>query len=337
MRFIDEVKIHVQSGDGGAGCVSFLREKYRPFGGPNGGNGGNGGDVVFVADPQRSTLLDYRYNPLQRAERGQHGQGSERYGRNGEILELPVPVGTILHDLTSGEIVADFVEPGQRVVVARGGQGGQGNMHFATARQQAPKFAQPGMPGEERDLLLELKLLADVGLLGFPNAGKSTLVSRISAAKPKIADYPFTTLVPNLGMVDHKGEQFVVADIPGLVEGAAQGKGLGHKFLRHVQRCRVLVHLIDGGCLDLGRDPASDYEALRHELKAFSAELADLPEIVVVNKIDLPDAGAAAELLEEHLARPVLRLSAATNEGLDAVLDEMIRRLNVQDDSEEVG
>ncbi|RMG12264.1 MAG: GTPase ObgE [Deltaproteobacteria bacterium] len=324
MKFLDEVRIEVRSGDGGRGCVAFRREKYRPKGGPSGGNGGKGGDVILVADPGLSTLLQYRFNPLHRAGRGEHGRGNDQYGKDGEDKVLRVPVGTLVRDADTGALLADLTEAGQRVVVARGGRGGLGNMHFATSVNQAPRFAQPGEPGEERRLLLELKLLADVGLLGLPNAGKSTFLSRVSAARPKIADYPFTTLAPQLGMVAHKGVDFAVADIPGLVEGAAHGRGLGHRFLRHVERCRVLLHLVDGAPADGARDPVTDYRTLRRELRRYSPALAEKPEVVAVNKCDLPDGEAAAELLEEALGRPVLRLSAATGIGIGPTLDALI-------------
>ena len=328
MKFVDEVRIQVKAGDGGKGCVAFRREKYRPMGGPSGGNGGHGGSVIFVADPQRSTLLDYRYNPLQRAPAGQPGMGGDRYGSDGDDLVLPVPVGTVVYDDETGEVLGDFTAGGDRLVVAAGGRGGMGNMHFATSTKQAPRYAQPGEPGDEHSLRLELKLLADVGLVGFPNAGKSTFVSRVSAARPKIADYPFTTLAPSLGLVDHKGRQFVVADIPGLVEGAAEGRGLGHRFLRHVERCRVLIHLIDGAA-EGDRDPEGDYRKIREELSRYSARLAGKPEILAVNKCDLPDGDAAAELLEEALGRPVRRVSAVSGAGVEALLDEAIARLDV--------
>ncbi len=327
MKFVDEVRIRVKAGDGGKGCVAFRREKYRPMGGPSGGNGGRGGSVVLVADPQRSTLLDYRYNPLQRAPAGEPGMGDDRYGSDGGDLVLPVPLGTVVHDEDTGEILGDLDHGGQRLVVAAGGRGGMGNMHFATPTKQAPRYAQPGEPGDERNLRLELKLLADVGLVGFPNAGKSTLVSRVSAARPKIADYPFTTLAPSLGMVDHKGRQFVVADIPGLVEGAAEGRGLGHQFLRHVERCRVLIHLIDGAA-EGDRDPEGDHRKIREELGRYSERLASKAEILAVNKCDLPDGDAAAELLEEALGRPVRRVSAVSGLGIEGLLDETIARLD---------
>ena len=327
MKFLDEVRIQVRSGDGGRGCVAFRREKYRPKGGPSGGNGGKGGDVVLEADPGLSTLLQYRFNPLHRAERGEHGRGNDQYGRDGEDAVLRVPVGTLVRDADTGELIADLTEAGQRVVVARGGRGGLGNMHFANSVNQAPRYAQPGEPGEERHLLLELRLLADVGLLGFPNAGKSTFVARVSAARPKIADYPFTTLAPQLGMVAHKEVQFVLADIPGLVEGASEGRGLGHRFLRHVERCRVLLHLIDGAPLDGERDPVTDYLTLRRELERYSPSLAAKPEVLAVNKCDLPDGRAAADLLEEALGRAVLRISAATGDGVGPALDALIDRL----------
>ncbi len=328
MKFVDEVRIHVKAGDGGDGAVAWRREKFIPRGGPAGGDGGDGGDVVLVVDPQLMTLLDYRYVREHEAKCGQQGLGSDMNGRNGPDLELRVPPGTLVRDAGSGEVLVDLAEPGQRMVVAKGGKGGLGNMNFATSTHQAPRFAEKGTEGEEKDLVLELKLLADVGIVGFPNAGKSTLISRISRARPKIADYPFTTLVPNLGVVGWRGEKsFVVADIPGLIEGAHEGAGLGHQFLRHVERCRVLVHLVDGAPQGEGRSPRADLDAINAELSAYSPVLAQKPQIVVVNKVDVPEARKGAAALERALARrkkgpkQVLRLSAVTGEGLDAVLD----------------
>ncbi len=245
MKFVDEVRIHVKAGDGGDGAIAWRREKFVPRGGPAGGDGGDGGDVALVVDAQLLTLLDYRYVHEHRARDGENGRGSDQNGQSGPPLELRVPPGTVVRDAATGEVLADLGEPGRRLVVAKGGRGGLGNMNFATSTRQAPRYAEPGTAGEERELVLELKLLADVGIIGYPNAGKSTLISRISRARPKIADYPFTTLTPNLGVVSYRGERsFVVADIPGLVEGAHAGAGLGHQFLRHVERCRVLVHLV---------------------------------------------------------------------------------------------
>jgi len=328
LKFIDEVRIHVKAGDGGDGAVAWRREKFIPRGGPAGGDGGDGGDVVLVVDPQLATLLDYRYVREHRARNGEKGGGSDMNGRAGPHLELRVPPGTVVRDQATGEILADLSEPDQRMAVARGGRGGLGNMNFATSTNQAPRHAQPGTPGEEKELLLELKLLADVGIVGFPNAGKSTLISRISRARPRIADYPFTTLVPNLGVVSWRGEKsFVVADIPGLIEGAHAGAGLGHQFLRHVERCRVLVHLVDGAPPEEGRTPRGDLDAIDAELAAYSPELAGKPQIVAVNKVDLPEARKAARALAQALSRRkratrvVLPISAVTGEGIDALLD----------------
>jgi GTPase len=336
MKFVDEVRIHVKAGDGGNGAVAWRREKFIPRGGPAGGDGGNGGDVVLVVDPQLSTLLDYRYVREHRARSGEHGQGSDMNGRDGEPLVLRVPPGTVVKDAGSGELVADLGEAGERLVVAKGGRGGLGNINFATSTNQAPRYAQDGTPGEERDLVLELKLLADVGIVGYPNAGKSTLISRISRARPKIADYPFTTLVPNLGVVSWRGERsFVVADIPGLIEGAHEGAGLGHQFLRHVERCRVLVHLVEGANPEEGRSPRADHDAINRELALYSPALAEKPQIVAVTKIDLPDARAAGEKLKRAFARrkqpiDVHLVSAVTGEGLPELLDAIGRALYVE-------
>lgn len=330
MQFIDEVKIHVQSGHGGAGCVSFRREKFIPFGGPNGGDGGRGGDVIFRVDPNLSTLLDLRYRPHLKAGSGKNGMGKDRHGAGGEDLVIPVPPGTIIKDAETGEILADLVAAGEEIVLLKGGRGGQGNARFATSTNRAPKFAQPGEPEEERWLRLELKLLADVGLLGFPNVGKSSFITRVSAARPKIADYPFTTLKPNLGVVPYKNyRSFVIADIPGIIEGASEGAGLGHRFLKHVERTTVLLHVLDLSWMP-DRDPIREYEALNRELALFSPELADKRQIVVVNKMDLP---AVRENLpavlpwfrERGLA--VFPLSAATGEGISPLLDEIARSL----------
>jgi GTP-binding protein len=328
MKFVDEVRIHVQAGDGGDGAVAWRREKFIPRGGPAGGDGGDGGDVVLVVDPQLSTLLDFRYVREHRAKSGGHGMGSDMNGPNGPALELRVPPGTVVKDAATGAVLVDLAEG--RFVVAKGGKGGLGNMNFATSTNQAPRYAEKGTKGEERDLVLELKLLADVGIVGFPNAGKSTFISRISRARPKIADYPFTTLTPNLGVVGWRDRSFVVADIPGLVEGAHEGAGLGHQFLRHVERCRVLVHLVDGAPPEEGRTAKGDFDAINRELALHSAELARKPQVVVVNKVDVPQGRAAAKALAAALRRrkerpEVHALSAVTGEGLDAVLDAVGR------------
>jgi GTP-binding protein len=333
MKFVDEVRIHVKAGDGGNGAVAWRREKFIPRGGPAGGDGGNGGDVVFVVDPQLSTLLDYRFAPEHKAKSGEHGRGSDQNGQNGPHLELRVPPGTVVKDNLTGEVLVDLSQPDQRVVIARGGRGGLGNMNFATSTNQAPRYAEDGTPGVERELLLELKLLADVGIVGYPNAGKSTLISRISRARPKIADYPFTTLQPNLGVVGWRDQKsFVVADIPGLIDGAHAGAGLGHQFLRHVERCRVLVHLVEGANPEPGRSPAADFKAINEELALYSATLAKKPQIIAVTKIDIPAAREAGEKFAKALAKrkkpvKVHLISAATGEGLDPLLDAVGRAL----------
>ena len=330
-RFVDQAKIHVQAGAGGHGCVSFRREKYVPRGGPDGGDGGDGGDVILVADPQLHTLYDFYHQVHFRAENGRPGMGKKMKGRDGEDLLLKVPVGTVVKDAETGEILGDLVEPGQTLVVARGGKGGRGNARFATPTRQAPKFAEPGKPGEERWLILELKLIADVGLVGLPNAGKSTLLSRISAARPKIADYPFTTLQPNLGIVslsDHR--RFVVADLPGLIEGAHRGVGLGLEFLRHVERTRVLLQVIDAS----GEDPLQDFEIVERELAHYHPELPRKPRAVALNKIDVVPDRKSLEKLKEELepkGHPVYLISAATGEGLPELLEGLWRLLKYQE------
>ncbi len=290
MRFVDEVTITVRAGAGGRGCVAFRREAHVPRGGPSGGDGGRGGDVVFIAESGLSTLLDLRYQKLYRAKHGVHGQGKERHGRAGASKEVRVPCGTLIYDNDSGDLLGDLVESGQTLVVAHGGRGGRGNMRFTTSTNRAPRVADPGEPGEERRLRVELKVLAEVGLVGLPNAGKSTLIARVSAARPKIADYPFTTLTPKLGMVRLSDERsFVMADIPGLIDGAHQGVGLGHRFLRHIHRTRVLVFLIDDrhALIDEPGSPAEDLAVLRREVSAHDPELAERPVLVALNKIDL--------------------------------------------------
>jgi len=331
MKFVDEVRISVKAGDGGDGAVAWRREKFIPRGGPAGGDGGDGGDVVLVVDPQLATLLDYRYVREHKARNGEHGLGSDMNGRSGAPLELRVPPGTVVKDAATCETIADLGEPGQRLVIAKGGRGGLGNMNFATSTNQAPRFAEKGTKGDEKALVLELKLLADVGIVGFPNAGKSTLISRISRARPKIADYPFTTLVPNLGVVGWRERSFVVADIPGLIEGAHAGAGLGHQFLRHVERCRVLVHLVDGAPQGEDRTPKHDLDAIDRELALYSPELAGKPQIVAVNKVDVPEARQAAKALARALGRrkkgprEVIAISAVTGEGLQELLDAVGR------------
>ena len=340
MKFIDETKIRVFAGDGGRGCVSFRREKYVPRGGPNGGNGGPGGDVVMVADPQLTTLLDLRYQKQYKAGGGQHGMGSDCHGRRGDDRVIHVPVGTIIRDAATGELIGDLPTPGERVIVAAGGRGGKGNAHFVSSTHRSPRFAQPGEPGEERELEIELRLLADVGIIGLPNAGKSTLIAAISAVRPKIADYPFTTLVPNLGVVGYdEGKSFVVADIPGLIAGAHEGHGLGHKFLRHVMRTNLLIHLIDASQID-PEDPLADWKTVNRELALFDPELAKKPQIVVANKIDLPDARENAKVLARKLAndvKPLYTISAATTEGVQKLVQTVGGKLDgIRRDSEAI-
>ena len=326
--FVDEVDIHVEAGHGGAGCLAFRREKFVPRGGPSGGDGGLGGSVYVVASPHTNTLINYRFHPEFSAERGGHGQGSNCTGRNGEDLELAVPIGTLVYEKTSDEsspliLLADLAKEGQRVLVAKGGRGGLGNAHFATSTNRAPRKVQPGEPGEIKDLRLEMKLLADVGLVGFPNAGKSTLIARISAARPKIADYPFTTLTPNLGVVAVNAEQsFVVADVPGLIEGAHEGKGLGFQFLRHIERTSYLMFLVDvseGAALD----PVDSLQTLRSELKLYNPALAKKPFAVAATKLDAAGDGKHLKKLEAHCRRRRLRLfpiSAVTGAGLKPLI-----------------
>lgn len=317
MRFLDEVKIYVRSGEGGNGSVSFRREKFIPYGGPDGGDGGRGGDVVLQADPQLNTLIDFRYRPHVKARSGVSGMGSSRTGASADTIFVRVPVGTLVRDEFTGDILCDLSSPGQQYLAARGGDGGRGNQHFKSATNQAPRRADPGFPGEERTLRLELKLLADVGLIGLPNAGKSTLISKISAARPKIADYPFTTITPNLGVVRHDDFSFVVADIPGLIEGAHEGAGLGHMFLKHVERCRLLVHLVEADPLD-GSDPVANFHLIEMELTAYSTAFAAKPRWIVISKGDLID-DAKSRRLESRLAKlgeKVTTLSSVTGKNL---------------------
>ena len=329
MKFIDEAIISVKAGDGGNGCMAFRREKFVPRGGPSGGDGGRGGDVIMVAS-DHNTLLHFRFNPEHTAQRGRHGEGSNRSGKEGTSIELPVPVGTVVYDVDSGELLHDFTAKGEQFVVARGGRGGRGNQHFATSTHQAPTEHEPGRPGAQKRLRLELKLLADVGLVGFPNAGKSTLISRISAAKPKIADYPFTTLVPNLGVVLVGHKTFVVADIPGLIEGAHEGAGLGIQFLRHVERTKLLVHLVDVSDFT-GRDPVEDFEVIRHELESFSDEMAQKPMLLVATKIDAvqdPERLESVRQLAAERELPFFAISAVTGEGLDDLVYAMAEKVS---------
>jgi len=319
MKFVDYATIYVKAGDGGRGAVHFRREKYVPRGGPDGGDGGRGGHIIFRASHQLNTLLDFRYKREYRAERGAHGQKQKMHGRDGADLILPVPVGTFIKDAATGEILFDLDHDGASAVTAKGGRGGLGNSHFATATRQVPRFAQPGEEGEENNLVLELKLIADIGLIGLPNAGKSTLISVISAAKPKIADYPFTTLEPNLGVVKSGTRRsFVVADIPGLIEGAHKGVGLGFQFLRHVERTSHLLHLVDVSEMGQG-DPVSNFETINHELELHSEVLRQKPQIVVGTKADIAGEGERLTRLEEHCAEKGLvffAVSAATGKGI---------------------
>jgi GTP-binding protein len=330
MKFVDEARIYVTAGNGGNGCLSFRRERYIPKGGPDGGNGGKGGDVILLADAQLATLLDFSYPQQFRASKGVHGKGKDQTGKNGEDLIIRVPVGTLVRDDQTGEVVQDLVFDGQRFVAAKGGRGGRGNARFATPTQRAPRRADKGEEGEECWLRLELKLLADVGLLGYPNVGKSTLLSKISSARPKIADYPFTTLVPNLGVVVRKERRpFVVADIPGLIEGASQGAGLGLTFLRHVERTTLLIHLLD---ISEGpsRDPITDFRALNNELKAYQPSLQEKRQILALNKIDLPWVRERATDVQDEFKKIGHRLclvSGQTGEGVEELIEAVFEAL----------
>ena len=328
-QFVDRATLHLQAGDGGHGCVSVHREKFKPLGGPDGGNGGHGGDIILEVSNQVHTLLDFQYRPHVKAKRGGNGEGDMRNGARGEDLVLEVPVGTVVRS-DNGEVLADLTVPGTRFIAAEGGYGGLGNAALANAKRKAPGFALKGEPGEAHDLILELKSMADVGLVGFPSAGKSSLISVLSAAKPKIADYPFTTLAPNLGVVTVGHDTFTIADVPGLIPGASQGKGLGLDFLRHIERTAVLAHIVDVATMEPGRDPLSDIEALEHELDTYAdaldmdsglGDLRERPRIVVLNKMDVPEAKELAEFLradiEEKFGWPVYMISTATRDGLD--------------------
>ncbi|WP_353683272.1 GTPase ObgE [Thermodesulfovibrio sp. 3907-1M] len=330
MQFVDYVKIYVKAGDGGRGCISFRREKYVPRGGPDGGDGGKGGDVIIQASCELHTLLDHKYKKTYKAQKGQHGKGSNMKGRDGEDLIIKVPVGTVVKDAETEEIIADLDEEGKQVVVAKGGRGGFGNAHFATPTNQAPRYAQPGEKGEERWIILELKLLADVGLIGLPNAGKSTLISVISSARPKIADYPFTTLNPVLGVVKYgEYQSFVVADIPGLIEGAHQGAGLGHQFLRHVERTSLLLHLVDVSDF-LESDPVEDFEKIQKELELYNPALTKKPFAVVGTKIDIAYKAERFDRLKEYCEKKGIDffpVSAVKKEGIDNLLKYLSERL----------
>ncbi len=329
MKFIDEALIEVFAGKGGNGCMSFRREKFIPFGGPDGGDGGRGGHVYVEADSNLNTLIDFRYQRLYRAKNGEHGRGADQFGAAGDDLLLRVPVGTLIRDAESNEVVADLTQPGQRIVLAHGGAGGLGNLRFKSSTNRAPRQCTPGQPGEQRKLQLELKVLADVGLLGMPNAGKSTFIAAVSNARPKIADYPFTTLHPQLGVVRlGEGQSFVVADIPGLIEGAAEGAGLGHQFLRHLQRTRLLLHLVDVAPFDPEADPVRDARSVVAELKKYDPDLAAKPRWLVLNKIDMVPPDERKTRVSDIVRRlrhkgPVYAISALGREGLDPLLRDI--------------
>jgi GTP-binding protein len=332
--FVDEVDIHVLAGHGGSGCLSFRREKFIPRGGPDGGDGGGGGSVFIVATPTKNTLVDFRFHPEFKAKRGGHGSGSNRTGQTSNDLEIGVPPGTLVFEKAADgddlTLLADLADEGQRVLVAKGGRGGRGNARFVSSTNRAPRRFEPGEDGEEKNLRLQLKLIADVGLIGFPNAGKSTLISRISAAKPKIAAYPFTTLVPNLGVVTLGDDRsFVVADVPGLIKGANEGVGLGHQFLRHIERTKVLIHLVDVSGAS-GRDPVEDFDTIIEELRLFDAAVARKPQIVAANKIDAVDDEARVKALERHVKKrrlPFHRISGVSGDGVDALLEAAWRQI----------
>lgn len=330
--FIDTAKIFIKSGDGGNGAISFRREKYVPLGGPDGGDGGDGGNVILVVDPNMTTLLDFTYHKKYKAEKGTDGGTSKCFGKKGDDLYIKVPMGTIVRDFETNKIMADLSHPNDSYKVAKGGKGGKGNVHFTTPTRQAPAFAEPGMPGEERYITLELKLLADVGLLGFPNVGKSTLLSSVSAAKPKIANYHFTTLKPNLGVISVPGIQpFVMADIPGIIEGASEGVGLGLEFLRHIERTRILIHVIDISGIE-GRDPVEDFIRINEELKKYSIKLTDRPQIIAANKADMLYDDEIFENFKEKLSEmgynKIFKISAATKQGVNELIKEAARMLS---------
>jgi GTP-binding protein len=332
LKFYDEAKIFIRSGDGGQGCVSFLRERFKPYGGPNGGDGGKGGDVLITASVRCHSLEDYHYRQHFKAPHGGHGQGNERNGRKGQDLQLIVPLGTMIREAENGLLLADLTTDGQTFLAAQGGRGGKGNKHFATATRRTPKFAQKGEPGFETWLILELKVLAHIGLVGLPNAGKSTLLSQLSAAKPKISDYPFTTLSPNLGILENDhGQRLTIADIPGIIEGASQGAGLGLKFLKHIERTLILVFLLDGSIP--GKGPYLSYQTLIKEMAAYNPALLDKPRLVVLNKIDLPKAQGHFSEIKKAFKKDrmeIIPLSAKTGEGLASLIDFLFIRTGIQ-------
>jgi GTP-binding protein len=333
VKFIDEAIITVQSGDGGKGCVSFRREKFIPRGGPDGGDGGKGGDIILSTTSRKRTLYHFRYQKHFKAENGSHGQGKQKTGKNGRNLTIELPPGTLVIDADTGHLIKDLVETSETFVILKGGRGGQGNTKFKTSTHRTPRFAQPGEPGETRTLKLELKLLADVGIIGLPNAGKSTLISAISSARPKIANYPFTTLVPSLGVVQTGwSEPFVVADIPGLIKGAHQGTGLGMKFLRHIERTRILVHLIDASSIDPD-DPLDQYHTINQELAMYDEKLAKKPQIVVINKLDLSGVRKSADIFQSAIKdKEVVFISALTGQGLEQLKSQIVQLLDSTDE-----
>lgn len=340
MKFVDEAFIDVAAGDGGNGCVSFRHEKYKEFGGPNGGDGGRGGHVFAVADPNLNTLVDFRYSRRHEAKRGQHGMGSDMFGAAGDDITLKMPVGTIISDAETGEVLYELLNPGEVITIAKGGDGGFGNMRFKSAINRAPRQKTPGWPGEKKSLKLELKVLADVGLLGMPNAGKSTFISAVSNARPRIADYPFTTLHPNLGVVRVGPEQsFVVADLPGLIEGASDGAGLGHQFLRHLQRTRLLLHMVDLAPFDEGVDPVAQAKAIVGELKKYDPALYEKPRWLVLNKLDMIPVDERAARVKDFVKRlrfkgPVFEISALTREGCEPLVQAIYQQVKAQKEAE---
>jgi GTP-binding protein len=341
MKFVDEAFIDIAAGDGGNGCVSFRHEKYKEFGGPNGGDGGRGGHVWAVADPNLNTLVDYRFSRRHHARGGEHGMGSDMFGAMGDDIVLKMPVGTIITDAETGEVLYELLTPGEKIMIAKGGDGGFGNMRFKSSINRAPRQKTPGWPGEKKNLKLELKVLADVGLLGMPNAGKSTLISAVSNARPKIADYPFTTLHPNLGVVRVAAEQsFVIADVPGLIEGASEGAGLGHQFLRHLQRTRLLLHMVDIAPFDEGVDPVAQAKAIVNELKKYDTALYEKPRWLVLNKLDMVPADERAARVKDFVKRfkykgPVFEISALTREGCEHLVQAIYQHIRSQQVAEQ--